>query len=65
MAQITITVPDATVPRIRAAFGTGGNPATIAELQDAIKALIRDKVIAVEASAAAATDLASRQAESW
>lgn len=65
MATLTITVPDAAVTRIRAAFGVGGTPATVQQVQDQVRDLIKAKVIAVEASAAQATDLATRNAEIW
>lgn len=65
MAILTITVPDSAVARIRAAFGVGGAPATIAQVQDQVRDLIKAKVIAVESSAATASDQATRNAEVW
>lgn len=65
MATLTITVPDAAVVRIRAAFGVAGRPATVAQVQDQVRDLIKARVIAVEGSAAMATDQATRQAEVW
>ena len=52
MASLTITVPDAYVARIRAAFGKGGQSATIAELQEFIKGQIRARVIQYETAKA-------------
>ena len=63
MAQLTIIVPDANVTRIRAAFGTAGVPATIAQI--AIKDMIRDRVVSFElfANVRQVTDAAN--AEVW
>ena len=56
MATLTITVPDAVVTRIRDAFGhhelpvrtSPWIPATLAEIQTAIKSFIKEKVVAYE-----------------
>ncbi len=56
MATLTITVPDAVVTRIRAAFATppvppdfvSSPPATVQQVQDAIKAWIHARVILFE-----------------
>lgn len=70
MANLTITVPNAIVPRIQAAYGhrdvnnpTVWVPATVAEIQEAIKAVIREKVINYETTAAAEADRVTRSAE--
>jgi hypothetical protein len=54
MANLTITVPDTVVPRIRTAFGHLDIPtdtwidATVTEVQDAIKAFCKSRVIDYE-----------------
>lgn len=48
MASMTITVPDAYVPRIREAFGKNGQLATVPEIQTEIKEYIRARVINYE-----------------
>jgi len=70
MAQLTITVPDAVVPRIRAAFGRRDInnpavwvPATVVELQDAIKDFVRERVVNYETTLAAETDRTTRSTE--
>lgn len=60
MANLSITVPDATVPRIREAFGRRNAqgvlvPATALELTDAIKAFIRSRVVDHETTLQAET----------
>ena len=51
MAQLTITVPDATVPRIKAAFGKNGIPATNQEVLDGIQLMVKRRVLDFEAYA--------------
>ena len=59
MASMTITVPDAVVPRLRQAFGrndpsTGNRiPATVAEIEAAIKSWTKGIVLEYETSVAA------------
>jgi hypothetical protein len=67
MATLTITVPDAAVPRIRAAFGAAGAPATVAGVQDAVRDFIRQRVVSFETLAAlqAASDLVTKNTEVW
>ena len=55
MASLTITVPDGYVPRIREAFGKSGQPASVADLQKAIKSYIRSRTLQYE-SAKASTE---------
>ena len=58
MAQLTITVPDAVVPRIRTAFGhdseSGWVLATVTELQAAIRGYVQSRVRDYEGAAARA-----------
>lgn len=65
MASITITVPDSTVIRIRAAFGGFNGPATVNQIQDTLKAYIKDKVINYEGQVAAQGVINSASAEVW
>ena len=48
MAQITIIIPDAIIPRIRAAFGLNGEVATADEVMTAIKTFVKGRVISFE-----------------
>ena len=74
MATISITIPDATVPRIRAAFGKWGTdpetlgtwvPATAAEVVAAIKEYAKNRVRDYEAQQAALTVHQSVTNENW
>lgn len=72
MATLTLTIPDAVVPRIRAAYGRRdiNNPAiwinaTVAEVEAAVKAQIKERVINHETTLAAETERATRSAEAW
>lgn len=71
MAQLTITVPDGVVSRIRDAFGMVDvltlqrTPATIAELQAAIKGFIKQTVINYEAEQALRLKAEQGSKEEW
>lgn len=52
MATLTITIPDAAVTRIRAAFGSGTTPATVQEVQLQIRDYIKSRVLDYEISSA-------------
>ena len=52
MANITITVLDIYVSRIREAFGKNGTLATVAEIQNELKEYIRSRVISYESQKA-------------
>ncbi len=66
MANLTVTVPDANVNRVRAAFGHDADgtwvPATVAEVQTVLTRFLRDSVrayerrLAVEQAEAGLTD---------
>jgi hypothetical protein len=74
MAAITITVPDAVVPRILVAFGHWGtDPATLGiwvnadapAMQAAIKAWVKQQVLQYEANLAQTTKATTVNAEVW
>ena len=71
MASLTITIPDAVVPRIRTAFGhfEASPPvwvdATVTEVQDAIKNFVHSKVIDYETTQNAIADRAAKSGEVW
>ena len=72
MAQLTITVPDATVARIRTAFGRAdlANPgqwidATPQEVTDQIKSWVRGRVTEYEVAQAAIASRATKTQETW
>lgn len=72
MAQFIVTVPDATVARIRTAFGhfnTAAPPvwidATVAEIQTACKNMLRSGVIEYEVNASAQTKRDAVNQEQW
>ena len=71
MAQLTITVPDNAVPRIRAAMGhTDARTlqrvdATQAEVLARIKAFLKEQVIGYETTQAAIIDRQVRSSEQW
>ena len=80
MATLTITVPDAVVPRIREAFGHLATPvrtspwipATVLEVQNAIKTFVKEKVVAYEGTTIKETsnvkfltDIQTIRNESW
>ena len=57
MATLTLTVPDANVNRVRAAFGQNGSPATIAQVQDALTVYLRrEEGLAQQAALLGVTD---------
>ena len=63
LARVTIT--DARVTRVRAAYGTGGIPATAAEFMVKLRDQIANYVKTVEKSTAVATAIAPIDAEDW
>lgn len=71
MAQLTITVPDAVVPRIKTAMGHfQGSPAvwvdaTVSDVQDAIKNFIKAQVVNYETTQAAIAKNSSVSSEQW
>ncbi len=71
MATLTITVADALVPRIRTAFGhndpvTGVRIlATVAEIQDELKALIKGRVLEYETLLVANQKRSDVGSETW
>ena len=71
MAQLTITVPDTAVPRIRTALGhidpqtQQWVDATQAEVLAAVKAFLKERVIAHETTQTAIADRNARSAEQW
>lgn len=70
MADFTITVPDAVVPRIRDAFGTKEangtiTPATLDQVRAAVKEFMRRRVLEFEASEAALAKRAEVEDEQW
>ena len=71
MAQLTITVPDSAVPRIRTAFGhvdlltQQWVDATQAEMLARIKSFLKEQVIGYETTQAAIADRNTRSAEQW
>lgn len=65
MANITFTVPDAVVPRIRAAFGRNGTSATVAEVQAVLKSYIQGTVAQYEAGLLSASTVSNVSQESW
>jgi hypothetical protein len=50
MATFSIYVPDDRVPRVRAAFGTPGKPATVADVQLKVQQYIRSTMLSYERS---------------
>ena len=71
MATLSITVPDAVVPRIRTAMGHTDPitlqriDATVQEVQDAIKTFIKAQVINYESGVEAATVRNAVSGEVW
>ena len=70
MANLTITIPDAIVPRIQAAFGHsddlgGWVPASLQEVKDAIRGHVKGKVVSYEGNLAAAQSTSATNAEAW
>lgn len=71
MAQLTITIPDAVVPRIRTAMGHTDPTtqqrvdATVQEVQDAIKNFIKAQVINYETTQAAMATNSQVSSEQW
>jgi hypothetical protein len=71
MATLTITVPDAVVPRIRTAMGHFDVPtntwidATVVEVQAAIKVFIKSKVIEYESTQQAMATRGQVSGEIW
>lgn len=72
MASLTITVPDAVVPRIRVAMGREdpSNPgtrinATVEDIQTAIKQFIKSQVINYETTLAAMQKRDTVSQETW
>jgi hypothetical protein len=70
MATLSITVPDAVVSRIKAAFGstdplTGVRSASSAQVVDAIKSYVKTTVQSYEAREAAKTTDAAIGQEAW
>jgi len=70
MAQLTITVPDAVIPRIRTAMGhkdSNGQwvDATLGEVQTAIKGYIKSQVINYETTQAATVKSTEVSQEIW
>jgi hypothetical protein len=71
MAQFTLTIPDAVVPRIRAAFGhfdietaTWIN-ATLGEVQTRLLAFLKENVIAYETTEQAKIHRQTLTEETW
>lgn len=71
MAQLTFTVPDAVVARIRAAFGhndptTGERlPASVAEVQATVKSYVKGVVLEYEVALQAKTARDTVGQEDW
>ena len=65
MANLTVTAPDGYIPRIRAAFGKYGQPASLAEIQDELEAYIRARVIKHETLKAAEDKRGVIEKETW
>jgi len=72
MATLQVIVADTLVPRIRTAFGHFNNDtppvwvdATVQEVQDALKAFMRSKVIDYETTQNAIADRATKSQEVW
>lgn len=71
MASLTITIPDEVVPRIRAAMGTNDPvtgdrvPATVAEVQTAIKQFVKSQVINYETTLSAMAKRDEVSNETW
>jgi len=71
MASLTITVPDAVVTRIQAAFGHIDPitllfvPATVTEIQAAIKNFVKARVIDAEVATTATTKRTDVSSEGW
>lgn len=71
MATLTITVPDAAVPRIKTAMGHRDPntqlwvDATVSDVQTAIKTFIKSQVINYETTQAAMAKNASVSSETW
>jgi len=71
MAQLTITVPDAVVSRIKTAMGHLDSAsqqwvdATVSDVQDAIKGFIKAQVINYETTQAAIQQRDTLSKESW
>lgn len=73
MANLTITVPDAAIARIQAAFGHTDSTvapavvtlATLAEIREAIKGFVRSKVQNYESNQAASDSVAASDVRSW
>jgi len=71
MAQLSITVPDAVIPRIRTAMGHRDSlngpwiDATVVEVQAAIKQFIKAQVINYETTQAAQVKNTEVSQENW
>ena len=72
MAQLTITIPDAVVQRIKTAFGRTDpqNPtqwidATVADVQGTIKAFVKGQVVNYETRIVADETRTQKSQESW
>ena len=66
MAQLTITVPDEVVPRIRQALaGVGNPPVTAVQITAQIKAYIKQRVVDYEAVVEAKAKSAAVNGETW
>ena len=66
MAQLTITVPDGVVDRIRAAFADAdGNPATLNQLRQYIKEYIQQRVAGYESHIARTNQERIVKEEQW
>jgi len=71
MANLTITIPDAVVPRIRTAMGHFDVPtatwvdATVNDIQAAIKVFVKQRVIEYESAQQAMATRSSVSGETW
>ena len=65
MATLSIVVPDDKIPRIRAAFGSAGTPATAAQILAELKNFLHARVTAFEATASYQTTQSEVNAETW
>jgi hypothetical protein len=72
MAVLSVTIPDAVVPRIREAFGhqdpnnpTVRIPATVADVQAAVKGYLKSRVIDFEIGEQADVTRLTKSGENW
>jgi hypothetical protein len=70
MANLTVTIPDSAVPRLRTAMGHFDGSlvwvdATQQEVLDRVKQYLKSQVINYESTKAAEQDRATRSSESW